>query len=275
MRLGDEWLGLQRDLAADFTRLDPSENASPPGSATSSRPIAERIRADRGIPAEERLAVYRHAYFARIHEVLRSDFGALHALLGDAAFHDLAKLYLMAHPPRSFTLRDAGASLPAFLAGPVAELFRARWPAAADLAAVEWALVEAFDAADDRLLDRATLSRLAPSDWSTLTLELVTAHRIFDLDWPVHRLRRAWSSAQPLPALARRATTVLVHRHDEQVFVRALGGLEARALVWVREGRGFGEICGRAVDEYGDAGSPDAVLALLERWLAEGLLAVR
>lgn len=273
MPRGGEWSALQRELAGNVTRLDPSDDAPSAGSSTSRAPLADRIRCDRGISSEERLAVYRHAYFARLHEVLRSDYGALHARLGDAAFHDLAKLYLMAHPPRSFTLRDVGASLPAFLAGPVAELFAARWPFAADLAALEWGLVEVFDAADDRLLDRDALAALPPEAWSPLTLELIAAHRILALDWPVHRLRQAWSNEQPLPELERRATTLLVHRHREEVFVRVLGELEERVLAWVREGSDFSAICGRAADEYGDAGSPSAVLALLERWLGEGLLA--
>jgi hypothetical protein len=275
MPLRDEWIALQRDLAWHVTQLDAGEPSAVFGSTNARAPIADRIRCDRGISPEERLAVYTHAYFARLHTVLRDDYGALHAALGNAAFHDLAKLYLMAHPPRTFTLRDVGASLPDFLAGPAAGFFAARWPFASDLAALEWALVEVFDAGDDRLLDREALAALSPEGWAELALELVAAHRIVALDWPVHRLRQAWSSEQPMPELSPSPTKVLVHRHREQVFVRPLGDLEGRALAWLREGCEFGAICGRAADEFGDAGSPTEVLALLERWLADGLLAAR
>ena len=273
MPLPDELIALQRDLARHVTQLDAGEPSPDFGPSGSRAPIAERIRSDRGIPPEERLAVYRHGYFARLHAVLRDDYGALHAVLGEAAFHDLAKLYLMAHPPRSYTLRDVGASLPEFLAGPVAEFFEARWPFAPDLAALEWALVDVFDAPDDRLLDREALVVLPPAGWAALALELVAAHRIFAFDWPVHRLRHAFSSQQPMPEIEPRPTQVLVHRHREQVFVRSLGDLEERALAWVREGCDFAAICGRAADEHGDAGSPSEVLGLLEQWLADGLLA--
>lgn len=269
----DEWIALQRDLAGHITQLDAGEPSPDFGTSGPRAPIAEQIRSDRGISPEERLAVYAHAYFARIHAVLRDDYGALLAVLGEAAFHDLAKLYLMAHPPRSYSLRDVGALLPEFLAGPAAEFFEVRWPFARDLATLEWALVDVFDAPDARLLDRETLARLPPAGWAALVLELVAAHRILALDWPVHRLRQAFSSEQPMPELEPRPTKLLVHRHREQVFVRALGDLEERALAWVREGCDFGAICGRAADEYGDAGSPSVVLALLEQWLAEGLLA--
>ncbi len=264
---------VQRELARYVTQLDAAGAAHDSGSQDPRAAISDRIRPDRGVSAEERLSIYQHGYFARIHGVLRDDYGALRALFGDAAFHDLAKLFLMAHPPRSHSLRDAGAKLPAFLAGPVAEPFRARWPWAADLAALEWALVDVFDAPDRRILDRATLSALPPAAWATLALELVPAHRILALAWPVHRLRQAWSSDHPLPALDPSPTTVLVYRHREQVFARSLGEFEARALAMVREGCDFAAVCGRAADEFGDAGSPSEVLSLLERWLAEGLLA--
>ncbi len=273
MPLRDDWVALQRDLARHLTQLDAGGDALDSRSSGSRVPIAERIRCDRGISPEQRLGVYRHGYFARIHDVLRDDYGALHALLGDAAFHDLAKLYLMAHPPQSHSLRDVGASLPQFLAGPVAEPFTARWPFAPDLATLEWALVEVFDAPDSDLLDREALAALPPAGWAALVLELVAAHRTLALDWPVHRLRKAWSNEQPIPEFEPLATKVLVHRHREQVFVRSLGELEARVLAWLRDGFDFAAICGRAADEHGDAGSPSDVLALLERWLADGLLA--
>lgn len=266
---------VQHELARYVTQLDAAGAARASGLQDSRAAILDRIRPDRGVSAEERLAIYQHGYFARIHGVLRDDFGALHALFGDAAFHDLAKLYLMAHPPRSHSLRDAGAKLPEFLAGLVAEPFAARWPCAADLAALERALVDVFDAPDRRVLDREALSDLPPAGWATLALELVPAHRILALAWPVHALRQAWSSNQPLPALDPSPTLVLVHRNREQVFARPLCELEHRTLARVREGCDFATICGYAADELGDAGSPSAVLALLERWLAEGLLAAR
>ena len=273
MLLRDELISLQRDLARHVTQLDAGEPSHDFGSSGSRAPIAERIRSDRGVPPEERLAIYRHGYFARIHGVLRDDYGALCALVGDAAFHDLAKLYLMAHPPRSHSLRDVGAALPEFLAGSVAEPFTERWPFAADLAALEWALVDVFDAPDTRVLDRDALAALPAADWATLQLELIEAHRILALAWPVQGFRKAWSNELPMPGLSPSPTKVLVHRQREQVFVRSLGELEDRALAWVREGCDFAGICGRAADELGEVGSASAVLALLERWVAEGLLA--
>ena len=64
-----------------------------------------------GFAPADRLAVYANAYFARIHDCLRDDFGALARALGPAAFHDLVKTYLMMHAPTRPSLRHAGAHL--------------------------------------------------------------------------------------------------------------------------------------------------------------------
>lgn len=235
--------------------------------------LAPRIRSDRGISAEERLFVYAHAWFARLHEVLREDYGALAEALGEDAFHDLAKLYFMAHPPRSHSLRFAGEALAGFLSSPVAELFARRWPFAAALAALEWALVDVSDAPDDRLLDRHTLATLAPEGWAALRLAPIAAHRLLRLDWPVDRLREAWSAQRPIPAIEPAPTRLLVHRNQERVFYRPVPVLEEHALTRLRAGDDFASLCGRVAEQVGEADAATVLVGLVERWIAEGLLA--
>ena len=247
---------LQRGLGSWLSELE----GAPQDAA-----LVARVRADRGVGAEQRLDVYGNAYFARLHEVLRDDFPALHAALGDAAFHDLAKLYLIAHPPRSFTLRVLGARLPEFLGAPAAELFRTRWPFAPDLAAFEWAVRDVFDAADAPVLERAALAAVPADAWPELCFELVAARRWLALDWPVERLREAHDAGEALPSLEPEPTWALVHRRDERVRWRAIAAQEAEALAALAAGEDFATLCGRAE-------SAQQVLGWLERWLAEGLL---
>jgi hypothetical protein len=256
-----------RELQRDFARAVTDPDAPPDGFA--------RLRSDLGIPAEERLAVYANAYFARLHGVLRDDFGALAQVLGEAGFHDLVRLYLMACPPRGFSLRFAGERLPAFLAGPVAEAFARRWPFAADLAALEWALVDVFDAPDAPLLERAALAALRPEDWPGLRFALVPAQRLLELAWPVQQLRDAWSAERPLPAIEAGPTCVLVHRSADAVVQRALSAAEARALRLLGEGCDFAALCAGVAEEVGDAEGAQRVLEMLERWLADGILAAQ
>lgn len=232
------------------------------------------LRGDRGIPAATRLEVYCHAYFERIRACLAEDFAALAALLGPEAFHDLAKLHLMAHPPRHFSLRYAGERLPGFLASHgAAEIFRARWPAAADLASLEWALADVFDAPDVAPLAPETLASLAPEAWGELRLAPVAALRLLDLAWPVHQLRRAFDSGEPLRALAPEPAQICVWRRDERVFYRTLAPLEAACLAELGRGASFGDLCERVAGDAGEAEAAPRLLGWLRRWIEDALLA--
>ena len=111
--------------------------------------LAALVRSDATLPAAARLDVYANAYFLRIHECLENDFPALRWALGADWFHDLATAYLAACPPTRPSLRHAGDRLPDFVASHAgAAPFRRghRW--LADLALLERAIVDAFDAAD-------------------------------------------------------------------------------------------------------------------------------
>ncbi|MGH2901230.1 MAG: HvfC/BufC family peptide modification chaperone [Solirubrobacteraceae bacterium] len=261
---------VQQDFASFVTTLDSVE-----ASDVAHRTTLARFRFDREISVSERLHIYTSAYFARIQAALLDDYGALHAAIGDDAFHDLAKLYLMAHPPRRFSLRFAGERLPEFLRGPIAEAFTRRWPFAADLAELEWARVDVFDERDTVALEREALATVPPEDWAQLRFALVPAHRILSLAWPVQRTREAWAAGTDLPTLSQSATTLLCHRHRERVHERALSPVEARALDLVRSGQDFATVCDGVAELTSDADAATAVLGFLERWIAEELLAAQ
>ena len=55
------------------------------------------------------LNVYRHAYGARLLEVLANDYPKLAALSGEEGFEQLGRAYIAAHPSRSFSARWFGA----------------------------------------------------------------------------------------------------------------------------------------------------------------------
>ena len=81
--------------------------------------------------------VYRHAYIARLAEVLADDYEQLHAYLGDAGFAKFAKSYIAAHPSDRKSARDFGRHVPEFLKAdalpsipslPRSRAWRRRWP---------------------------------------------------------------------------------------------------------------------------------------------------
>jgi hypothetical protein len=238
--------------------------------------LAAWLVGDARASAGERLEVYANAYFARLHGALREDHPALAAALGADAFHDLATAYLVAFPPSRPSLRDAGANLRAFLAGACAEAawIRVRWPFAADLAAFEWALVEAFDAPDAPALSRAHLAALGAEEWETLPLRLHPAAALLELGWPVQRLREAEDAgeAPPASALSPEPTRICVSRRGERVRFRAAPPAEAELLADVAKGTRFGDVCARLAASLGEAAAAREAARLLACWLDDGLI---
>ena len=234
------------------------------------------IRSDAILPADTRLEIYANAYFYRIHDCLRRDYGALHMAIRDGGFHDLVTAYLIAHPPAHPSLRFAGARLPDFLRNSrAAAPFRKRWLWVADLAALEWALVDAFDALDGRVAVQAHFASTPPEDWEQLELSMQPALGLLTLDWPVHELREAYENGDAAlartPLVADR-TRVLVWRRRERVFFRALEPLEAEVLAWVRSGSSFGSLCAFLARDRSDETAAALAAGFLARWLDDGLL---
>ena len=113
------------------------------------------IKPNSRLSSLDRLEIYSRSYWYRLLDSLYDDFPGLAALVGMRAFTKLSEAYLAEMPSRSFTLRNLGSRLPAWLeahreyAGRNVEM-------ALDMAALEWAQIEAFDSAAVRRSDRKT-----------------------------------------------------------------------------------------------------------------------
>jgi hypothetical protein len=139
------------------------------------REIAEGlVRSRPPLSAVERWDIYANMYFYRLRDCLRQDFAAVAAIVGEVSFHNLITDYLLAHPPGHFSLRYAGRHLAAFLQ--THELSQRR-PYLGDLARLEYAIVDSFDAADAEPLTAEELRRVPAEDWPHLRLNPVPSLR--------------------------------------------------------------------------------------------------
>ncbi len=142
---------------------------------------------DRLSPAEQ-LEIYREQFWLRHTSSLVEDFEGLGGVLGQADWERLIEDYLAAHPPRSYNLRDLGERLPAFVE-------QSSWlpnhTLCVDMARVEWAYIEVFDAADAAPLEPAKLAAVPESAWESARLLLNPALRLVAVGYPVAALRRA------------------------------------------------------------------------------------
>jgi len=269
---------------SDRSRLERTQRlfreliAAPEGAASgvAALPAGDRddalamIRVRPGMTQVERLDVYANMYFFRILDVLKEDYPVLLALLGDDAFHNFVTDYLLAHPSRHWSLRWAGERLPEFLRSHAAGRDA---PHLADVAALEWALHDAFDAADATPLRAEDLAALAPEAWPELVLRPDPSLRLLDLATPASRIWQDVKAGREVTPPERGRHPVRVWRREMRVFHKDIDPFEHQALRMVAEGQPFAEICGQLAGRGGDPSqAANAVVGLLRTWLADELI---
>jgi hypothetical protein len=232
-------------------------------------PLSGWIRAADEATAVQRLDVYANMYFFRLHGILRDDYPKISALVGPDRFHNLATSYLVAHPSRQPSVRHMGRHLAEHLAG---HELTATWPALPDLARLEWARGEAFDAADAAPLAESALAAVPPERWPLLRLRLQPALRLLHLDHPAQRLWLALERGEPPPELAAAPTAVMVWRRGFRVYHRAVTPAEMAALEAAAAGDTFAALCERVAPHAGEADTPVVAVRALREWLAEEVL---
>jgi hypothetical protein len=206
-----------------------------------------------------RVGVYAGMYVARLVDVLREDFPRLVRTLGDAAFATTARAYLEAHPSDRPSVRDLGRHLPAFLAAAPPD---GAPPWVADLARLEWARGEVFDAPDATPLALDDLRAVPAVEWPALRFVPVPALVTLIADWPLDRL---WDAPDVATPVAAARTALRVWRREFTVYHAPMDAAEEAALASVVAGAPFGVVCGTLASAE-DAG------ALLLRWIEDGIL---
>ena len=233
--------------------------------------IASAVVSDTRGSATWRLDIYAYAYRMRLIDALIQDFEALHTLLGDDQFHSLCHDYIQQHPSRHFSLRYLGQHMAYFLR--THDLYRQQ-PVLAELATFEWAMTEAFDAADATVITLDTLAQLTAEQWSDLRFSTHPSVQQLELAWNVAEIWSATRQGQtpPAPAHTAQVQTWLVWRHDLKTWFRSLPADEAWAWQSASAGNSFSEICGGLCRWLDEDSVPAAAAGTLQRWITDGLI---
>jgi hypothetical protein len=220
--------------------------------------IAEQAREiaagnDRLSPVEQ-VEIYREQFWLRHTTSLLEDYPGLSGIIGQEDWERLAEEYLVAHPPTSFTLRDLGDRLAAFIEHldwlPHREL-------CVDMARLEWAYVEVFDAADAAPLDPARLAAIPESAWEHARLVLSPALRRLRVRYPVPELRRRLrGDEERVPIPEPEAHNLVVYRGaDRNLYHQSLSDGAFALLGALAEGVALVPAFERAVSEVPSAES--------------------
>lgn len=214
--------------------------------------------------------VYRHAYAARLIEVLRNDHPLLHAYLGDEAFIEVAKAYVAACPSQNQNARWFSHRLPEFLSETHPDA-----PQLGELAALERALNDAFDALDTEPLALSDLAAVPPEQWSDLVFSAHPSAYRLALFSNAHALWIALKNDETPPPveLRMRPESVIVWRHETTPKVRRMPDEEAMMWTEAMNSVPFGSLC-ELVAVYDDPDTaPLRAAQHLQGWILSGLLA--
>ena len=218
-----------------------------------------------GIAPADAIDVYRRNARANFHAALASVYPVVHRLVGEAFFAQAARVHAHLHPSRSGDLHGFGAHFAAFLEAyaPAASL-----PYLPAVARLEWAMHEAFHAADAPVLDFAALAAVAPQAQGGLRLRLAPAVRLVASSHPVLAL---WEANQPdrdgTPARAEGPDQIVVWRVRFDVSAERVDAASWALLCALRDG---------ATLERATAalGADEARLpSLLAHWVSSGVIA--
>jgi len=242
---------------------------------------ADFVKPNDRLTGLERLAIYNRQYWFRILDSFADDFPGLRAILGARGFDRLSRAYLAECPSESFTMRNLGSRLEAWLRAHPEHAGRA--PAVAlDMVRLEWAHIEAFDNAALRVLGPEDLLELGPG----FRADLQPYVRLLHLGYPVDDLRIRVSAESECHGTASNAVDmsrerrtrrhavrlrceeifVAVHRLDCMVYYRRLAREEFHLLKAIKSGRTIGE----AIESVlaGTALPQEEIASKLERWFA-------
>ncbi len=247
---------LQRAVAPavmqPLTRSERMQRKAPGGGRMSAY-AARFIKPNDRLTSFERLEIYNRQYWFRVLGSLAEDFPGLRAVLGGRRFEAMCKAYLTECPSRSFTLRNLGAQLEAWLRqnpGWISD----RRVLALDMVRLEWADIEAFDGQAKPALRSEDLDEAEPT---RLRLDIQPYVQLLELHYPVDDLllevkhgddtpdrasnavqeSRKHSKVRAVAKLQPAQIFLAVHRLDFSVYFRRIEPEEFALLSALRSGK--------------------------------------
>lgn len=222
------------------------------------------------VSRDTRLGIYANAYRTRIVEAMAADYCALKTYLGDDEFEALIIAYIDANPSRYFSMRWVGSELGAFIqnTSPYSEHLDL-----IELARFEWALCDAFDAADKTALRADALATLSAEQWADLTLQFSPSLQLIALKTNVPQLWKALNADEAPPVLTNSSKQVwLIWRRQLKLLFRPADALEVLALEQFRRGNAFGDVCALLAEHLPEEQVPVRAVGFLQQWLQDELI---
>ncbi|MDP9036660.1 MAG: putative DNA-binding domain-containing protein [Myxococcota bacterium] len=250
----------------------PESEPEPEGS----READGRLTAGPSLDARARLEIYRRAYHARLIECLLDDYPAVSTALGKSSFEALCRAYIAHHPSCDPSLNSFGASMARFCREQPLPLLPCAHVFIADLAALEWAIVEVIHAPSAPSSAVRALGDLSAESWATARLVTTPALRLVRSQYPVNVFFQTIRDGGAHRVPEAQPEMTVVYRNGPTVWRMALTGPMFDLLEALVGGDSLGVALDRAAAGFAGVSEDSAarqVMTWFRDWTAGGLFA--
>lgn len=226
------------------------------------------------LSARDRFEVYRAGYRARLVECLADDYPVLAETLGQERFEALCHGYIDRYPSSSPSLNNFGRRLSAWCREASVEGLEDSGVFLSELAALEWALVEAIHAPVEPPFDFASLTELPAEAWANVRFQPSGSVAVLHTSHPVNSYYQARKDEIecPLPVPARSSTAI--YRHGLSIWRMDLTPALAVVLCGLLDGLPLGEALSLLGNQLEDpkalAEAEQSVLISFREWVGAG-----
>jgi hypothetical protein len=230
--------------------------------------VGDVVTPSKTLTPVERVGVYQGMYLLRMIEALEGDYPAVAHFLGHHQFQHVVEDYAAAHPSSHWSFNPFGRHLPEF----VHRSRHVRRKAFVhDLARLELAVTEVFDAAQSPRLTPEEVAKVPESAWPSARLVPIDAFRLLSLGHNANAyLQSVKRGGEDHPEIRRRDTWVVVWRKNYEVWRLDLDRPAFELLSALARGKPFGRaVAASARRLQGKAG--DRLFRWLRDWVAEGM----
>ncbi|MGI9524026.1 MAG: HvfC/BufC N-terminal domain-containing protein [Hyphomicrobiaceae bacterium] len=213
-------------------------------------------------PAKKRFNVYRNNVMASLSDALVSNYPVVNTLVGDEFFREMARVFIVSHPPGTPVLLEYGREFASFIEtfAPARTL-----PYLADVARLEWAWIVAYHAADSDPIAIGALQAIAADQLEEVRLDFHPSFHLIRSGWPAASIWHAHQfdddPAVRMQDIAPERENAIVVRPRSSVDVRRIKAGSAEFVACLRRGGTLAQ----AAEPLADGSSDDmgAMLHLL------------
>lgn len=230
--------------------------------------VGQVILPSKTLTPVERVGIYHGMYLLRMQEALETDYSGLQHFLGNDGFFELVRGYVQRHPSRSYSLNRLGDHFAEYVK--TAPGLKRR-DFCHDLARLELAIAQVFDALETPALSAEQIAAVPPEAWERARLVPIEAFRLLAVRYPVNEyLQTVRDENHDHPKARLKSSWVAVYRRNYGVYRHDLTRAGHDLLADIVAGKSLGESVAAAL-RRGRAPGEDELFRWFREWVSGGV----